>query len=179
MKAKLIGLVFQEATLLPWKNAIENAAFLLMTADETVTRGEAMERAAAMLRLVGLEGAEKKRPSQLSGGMRQRVAIARALALDPEVLLMDEPFGALDAITREEMSRMPARYLGAHAQDGRAGHAFHRRGGVSVARGSRHGYRPRAHHRDTSDHAAASAQRRKLFRSGLQRCREPTAQSVD
>jgi len=104
VKAKLIGLVFQEATLLPWKNAIENAAFLLMTADETIKRGEAMDRAAAMLRLVGLEGAENKRPSQLSGGMRQRVAIARALALDPEVLLMDEPFGALDAITREEMS---------------------------------------------------------------------------
>ena len=104
VKAKLIGLVFQEATLLPWKNAIENAAFLLTTADETIKRGEAMERAAAMLRLVGLEGAENKRPSQLSGGMRQRVAIARALALDPEVLLMDEPFGALDAITREEMS---------------------------------------------------------------------------
>jgi len=103
-RARLIGLVFQEATLLPWKNALENAAFLLMTADETVKRAEAMDRAAAMLKLVGLEGAEKKRPNQLSGGMRQRVAIARALALDPEVLLMDEPFGALDAITREEMS---------------------------------------------------------------------------
>lgn len=104
VNARLIGLVFQDATLLPWKNAIENAAFLLMTADETVKRSEAMDRAAVMLRLVGLEGAEKKSPSQLSGGMRQRVAIARALALDPEVLLMDEPFGALDAITREEMS---------------------------------------------------------------------------
>jgi NitT/TauT family transport system ATP-binding protein len=104
VKARLIGLVFQDATLLPWKNAIENAAFLLMTADETIKRSEAMDRAAAMLRLVGLEGAEKKSPAQLSGGMRQRVSIARALALDPEVLLMDEPFGALDAITREEMS---------------------------------------------------------------------------
>jgi NitT/TauT family transport system ATP-binding protein len=96
--------VFQEATLLPWKNALENAAFLLMTADETIKRREAFDRAAAMLRLVGLDDAEKKMPSQLSGGMRQRVAIARALALNPEVLLMDEPFGALDAITREEMS---------------------------------------------------------------------------
>jgi NitT/TauT family transport system ATP-binding protein len=104
VKARLIGLVFQEATLLPWKNALENAAFLLMTADDTIKRSEAMDRAAAMLRLVGLAGAETKSPSQLSGGMRQRVAIARALALDPEVLLMDEPFGALDAITREEMS---------------------------------------------------------------------------
>ncbi|MGN6571361.1 MAG: ABC transporter ATP-binding protein [Pseudolabrys sp.] len=104
VKARLIGLVFQEATLLPWKNALENAAFLLMTADDSIKKSDAFDRAAAMLRLVGLEDADKKRPNQLSGGMRQRVAIARALALDPEVLLMDEPFGALDAITREEMS---------------------------------------------------------------------------
>lgn len=104
-KRRIIGLAFQEATLLPWKNALENAAFLLQSADESVGRAAAMAKAAAMLKLVDLEDAEKKMPSQLSGGMRQRVAIARALALDPQVLLMDEPFGALDAITREEMSR--------------------------------------------------------------------------
>jgi NitT/TauT family transport system ATP-binding protein len=103
-KKRTIGLVFQEATLLPWKNALENAAFLLMTADATISKADAFARAADMLKLVNLEDAERKLPSQLSGGMRQRVAIARALALDPQVLLMDEPFGALDAITREEMS---------------------------------------------------------------------------
>jgi NitT/TauT family transport system ATP-binding protein len=103
-KNRTIGLVFQEATLLPWKNALQNAAFLLMTADATISKPDAMARAADMLKLVNLDGAERKMPSQLSGGMRQRVAIARALALDPQVLLMDEPFGALDAITREEMS---------------------------------------------------------------------------
>jgi NitT/TauT family transport system ATP-binding protein len=103
-KKRTIGLVFQDATLLPWKNALENAAFLLMTADATISKADAFARSADMLKLVNLEGAERKLPSQLSGGMRQRVAIARALALDPQVLLMDEPFGALDAITREEMS---------------------------------------------------------------------------
>jgi NitT/TauT family transport system ATP-binding protein len=96
--------VFQEATLLPWKNALDNVAMLMEVAHAGRTRDEIRQRATEMLRLVGLEHAAEKRPAQLSGGMRQRVSIARALALDPEVLMMDEPFGALDAITREEMS---------------------------------------------------------------------------
>jgi len=105
-RRKLIGVAFQDATLLPWKTALDNAAFLLETADPSLSRAEVRRRAQHNLHLVGLSGAEAKRPSQLSGGMRQRVAIARALTLDPEVLLLDEPFGALDAITREEMGSL-------------------------------------------------------------------------
>jgi NitT/TauT family transport system ATP-binding protein len=105
VRRRLVGLVFQDANLLPWKSARGNAPFQLEISDKRHGRTAARERAFEMLKLVGLEGAADKRPSQLSGGMRQRVAIARALTLDPEILLMDEPFGALDAITREEMGR--------------------------------------------------------------------------
>jgi NitT/TauT family transport system ATP-binding protein len=104
VRQKRIGLVFQEAALMPWKNAIENVSLLMEITQKDKPKEEIRSRAKDMLRLVGLEHAADKRPSQLSGGMRQRVAVARALALDPEVLMMDEPFGALDAITREEMS---------------------------------------------------------------------------
>jgi NitT/TauT family transport system ATP-binding protein len=103
IRQRRIGIVFQEATLLPWKNALDNVAMLMEVAHAGRTKDEIRERATQMLRLVGLEHAADKRPAQLSGGMRQRVSIARALALDPEVLMMDEPFGALDAITREDM----------------------------------------------------------------------------
>ena len=99
-----IGLVFQEPTLMPWKNAFENVCALMVVAGQPRGRAEVRERAREMLHLVGLDDAATRMPHQLSGGMRQRVAIARALALDPEVLMMDEPFGALDAITREDMS---------------------------------------------------------------------------
>ena len=104
VRQRRIGVVFQEATLLPWKNALDNVALLMQVAKAGRSADEIRQRASDMLRLVGLEHAAQKRPAQLSGGMRQRVSIARALALDPEVLMMDEPFAALDAITREEMS---------------------------------------------------------------------------
>lgn len=93
------GIVFQQYALFPWKTALGNVEFGLEA--KGVARRERRERAYEFIRLVGLQGFEDRYPHELSGGMKQRVAIARSLAYDPEVLLMDEPFAALDAQTRE------------------------------------------------------------------------------
>ena len=92
------GMVFQHAELLPWKSALENVKFALSM--KGVPDAELDSTAKRYIDLVGLTQAMDRRPHQLSGGMMQRVGIARALAIDPKVLLMDEPFGALDALTR-------------------------------------------------------------------------------
>ncbi len=96
-----IGLVFQKANLLPWRSVLDN--ILLPLEVQGLSRPAAREKAQQLAELVGLQGFESSLPRQLSGGMAQRVALARALVQDPDLLLLDEPFGSLDALTRERM----------------------------------------------------------------------------
>jgi NitT/TauT family transport system ATP-binding protein len=105
------GMVFQHAELLPWLSALQNVMFGLEM--KRMRGAELRATAEKYLELVGLKESQNRRPHQLSGGMKQRVGIARALAIDPKVLLMDEPFGALDAQTRESLQ---AELLDIHAR---------------------------------------------------------------
>ncbi|MEJ7688311.1 MAG: ABC transporter ATP-binding protein [Variovorax sp.] len=97
-----VGIVFQNALLLPWRSVLDN--ILLQAEIRNLPARAARKRAMELMEMAGLLGFENKYPWQLSGGMQQRVAILRALLHDPPVLLMDEPFGALDAMTREKMN---------------------------------------------------------------------------
>jgi NitT/TauT family transport system ATP-binding protein len=97
-----LGMVFQEANLFPWLTVVQNIALPLQL--KGVDPESRLAKARALAKLVGIDGFENRWPRELSGGMRQRAAIARALSYDPNILLMDEPFGALDAMTRDSMN---------------------------------------------------------------------------
>ena len=97
-----VGIVFQSPLLLPWRNVLKNV--MLPVDMKRLPRTEYLARAEQLLKMVGLAGFERKMPWQLSGGMQQRASICRALIHDPKIMLMDEPFGALDAMTRERMN---------------------------------------------------------------------------
>ncbi len=98
-----VGMAFQNPVMLEWRTILQNVMLPLEIVPTRLGKAQQQERARYLLSLVGLEGFEDKRPSELSGGMRQRASLCRALVHQPEVLILDEPFGALDAFTREDL----------------------------------------------------------------------------
>ena len=158
------GMVFQSYTLFPWLTVRENVEFGLKIAG--MPAAERREIGTTFIAEVGLERVRAAYPKQLSGGMMQRVALARALANDPEILLMDEPFGALDSQTRSLMQELLLD-IWQHAQDRAVHHPRHRRGDPARRPRLRDDGAPRPHQGDGRDRPAAAAHRRHADLAGV------------
>ena len=150
------GMMFQEFALFPWKTVAGNVAWGLEA--QGVARAEIDAIVRKYLDIMGLAEFRNHYPAEISGGMKQRAALARVLAFDPKVLLMDEPFGALDAQTRETMQEELTRLWERTAQDHRLRHPRHRGGGVPRRPRRRPQRAPRPHPRGSAHRPAAPAQ---------------------
>ena len=150
-----IGTVFQEESTFPWRTTLQNVMFPLEAAG--MPKKERIERARHFIKLVGLEGFEDNYPSELSGGMRQRTAIARTLAFDPKILLMDEPFAALDEQTRLLLGDKVLQISAGARSDDASDHAQHHRSGPAFRPGGRNELPPRHSEAHCPDRPAAAA----------------------
>jgi nitrate/nitrite transport system ATP-binding protein len=160
------AVVFQNHSLLPWLTCFENVYLAVErvfgAGSKTVgapseNKAQLKARTDAALALVGLSAAAQKRPGEISGGMKQRVGIARALSMEPKVLLMDEPFGALDALTRAKLQDELLDIVAKHPQHRGDGHARRGRGGAAVRQDRDDDQRPGRHHRRGADRSTCPA----------------------
>ncbi len=173
------GVIFQEYGVFPWLTVKQNIAFGLQLKANHVAAAEREQICEHYLALMGLSDFANSYPKHLSGGMRQRLAIARAYAVKPQFLLMDEPFGALDAQTRANMQNLLLRVLASRGQDGHADHAFGR--GSDLSRFPHRGGdgAPGADQRDHRRALRLSARRIAPGKSGVRRIAQPHPRARD
>ena len=170
------GYVFQAPALYPWRSVARNIALPLEIMG--YPKSSATQRVAEGLELVNLAGFGNKFPWQLSGGMQQRASIARALSFDPDLLLMDEPFGALDEIVRDMLNQQLLRPVGQDRQDRAVRHPFDPRGGVPVDPHRRHVAAAGAHPRHHRERLSARPHARHPRDAGIPRDRQSRAARV-